>query len=592
MQMIPCIPVERMSWMKIVRSSVSGAVTCSASILKAADWLPRSGSTLGRLSAIGLRRLFGANRSLRRAWQRQDSGGDVWIGSGGAGPVRAHSDDAEFAKRMFGLRSLCLAALVAGAFAVACSPLSRLQSPWGSTADFRQADVASIHRAMLAGQLTARQLVEDSIRALAADAVSARSLHAVVRLVDGATAAAAAADAHLARTGQLLGPLHGIPIVVKDNIDVAGVPTSLGLAALAEALPPGDAEVIARVRRAGGIVVAKTNLASLARSSRETVSEVGGRTRNPYATEHTIGGSSGGSAAAVAAGFATLGLGTDTGASIRGPAAHACLVGFRPTFGVVPMAGIAPLYVARDTVGPLARSVADAARLLAVLRDDAELLAVAVSPPPDLRERRLGVVTRLAAADRTDPEVAAAFAAALDDLRRLGATVVALDLLLGDADLEHIPVDAERFPRDLDAFLATRLPPHDQHRAAALVPPRPRRTGAPAAPFDPAAAAVRTEQLRERLAAACHIHGLDALVYPTWSRAPLRLDAGRLPNGDNSGFLVPPLGLPALSVPMGFTADGLPLGIEFAGMPDSEVLLTGIAAVYEWGTQHRRPPRP
>lgn len=445
---------------------------------------------------------------------------------------------------------------------------------------------------MLAGQLTARELVDDSRRALAADAVSARSLHAVVRLVEGAVAEAAAADAHFARTGRLLGPLHGIPIVVKDNIDVAGVPTSLGLAALAEALPPGDAEVIARVRRAGGIVVAKANLAPLARSSRETSSEVVGRTLNPYSVEHTIGGSSGGSAAAVAAGFATLGLGTDTGASIRGPAAHAGLVGIRPTFGSVPMQGIAPLYVARDTVGPLARSVADAARLLAVLREDAELLAGAGAPPGDLGGVRLGVLTKLAEADRTDAAVAAAFAAALADLQRFGATVVPLDDLLEAGDLEHIPVDAERFPRDLEAFFVTRLPPHDRHTAAELVPPRPRRSGAAATAYDPVAAAARTARLRERLTAAARDHGLAAFVYPTWSRAPLRLDAGRAPNGDNSGFVAPPLGLPALTLPMGFTAAGLPLGIEFVGMPNDEVLLVRIAAAYECGTRHRRPPPP
>jgi amidase len=454
--------------------------------------------------------------------------------------------------------------------------------------DWSQADIESIHCAMREGRLTARQLVDDCVRRIRADQASAQSLHAILRLVPYSEHAADRADAYLMQTGTLLGPLHGIPVVVKDNIDVAGVPTSLGLRALAAALPPADAEVVARIRAAGGIILGKTNLATLARSSRDTVSEVLGRTSNPYGRDFTISGSSGGTAAAVAAGFATIGLGTDTGASIRGPCAHACLVGIRPTFASAPLRGIAPLYVTRDTVGPIARTVADAARLLGVLRNEPCL----ATPAMDLHGIRLGVVSQLADAANTDPEVARLFQAALDELGNLGATLVVQSDLFDAESQEPIAVDRDRFPHDLDAFLRTRLPPHDGFTAAMLMPPQQPRGATSPDHYDPAEAAARTEHLRTRVSEALRDHRLTALVYPTWSRAPLPLNAGRVANGDNSGSLAPPLGLPALTVPMGFTPGGLPAGIEFAGRPDSEATLISIAEAYERRTMHRHSPPP
>lgn len=454
-----------------------------------------------------------------------------------------------------------------------------------ATVDWAEADVAAIHRAMLDGTLSSQELVETCRRRIWQHENGEAPLHAIVQLVDDALAAAAAADAHLARTGKLLGPLHGIPIVVKDNIDVAGTPTTLGLLALAGATPKGDAEVIARIRRAGGIILAKANLATLARSSRETTSEVAGRTLNPYSPRHTIAGSSGGVAAAVAVGYATLGVGTDTGASIRGPAAHACLTGIRPTFGRVPMSGIAPLFVARDTAGPMARTVADATLLLGVLAADEQLIAAAAMPAARHLTVRLGFLTCLAAPDRTDSMVSQSLAAALADLERLGAQVIPIDDFPAE-NLVPIPVDRDRFPADLAAFLGTRERPVDNAERLALPAGKPGR----GAPYDPALVAARTASLRGHLDDLRRRHDLAAFVYPTWSRAPLPLDSLRSPNGDNSGFAAPPLGLPAITVPMGLTEDGLPLGIEFLGAAASEVRLVAIAQAYEGATHHRRPP--
>lgn len=445
--------------------------------------------------------------------------------------------------------------------------------------------IAAYHAAMLRGELSAVELLTESLaRIVEYEAVEPRGM-AITTLVTAAHQDAEAADLHLAVHGRLLGPLHGIPVVVKDNIDVAGTPTSLGLRALADATAPGDATCIARLRRAGAVIVAKTNLATLARSSRDSVSELSGRTRNPAAPECTIGGSSGGSAAAVSADLVVAAIGTDTGASIRGPAAHAGVVGFRPTFGKVPMSGVAPLYVSRDTVGSFTRTVSDAAIVLGVLAEDGELLRAGASLPPQRLTVRIGVLDDLAAPANSDPEVAEHFAAAQTSLRELGAELVPIRGLFDPAALTHIPVDVGRFVADLDTFLRTRRPPYDGLRAADLVPAR--QVGGHAVAFDAVAAAARTGALRENFAALWRRHELAAVVYPAWSRAPLPLTAGRQANGDNSGYLVPPLGLPAIVVPMGRTADGRPTGIEFATMPSGDAELVAIAAAFE--AVHRGP---
>lgn len=435
--------------------------------------------------------------------------------------------------------------------------------------------------AMQRGECSARSLLEQCLGRIACDDRQGAALHAIVRLADAVLDDAAAKDRFLHTIGRPWGPLHGMPIVVKDNIDVAGLPTSLGLTVLDEVLPPGDATAVARLRAAGAIVFAKTNLATLARSSRDTVSEIVGRTRNPHSAAHTIGGSSGGTAAAVAADFAVAGLGTDTGASIRGPAMHAGLVGIRPTFGLVPLDGVAPLYAGRDTVGVMARNVTDAALVLAVIADDAELMQAAETPVADLRRQRLGVLRFLAIAERSDAAVLAAFERSLAELRALGAELVEVESVLGEEDLQHIPVDRARFVADLDVFLATRLSADDPRRQQVLDAARQGTSRGGGTAFDALDAASRTQRLQHAHAELFRRLGLVACVYPTWSRAALPLAAGRVPNGDNSGFVCPPLGGPGLTVPMGRTSDGLPLGIEFASLPGHDADLVRVAGAFE-----------
>ena len=230
-----------------------------------------------------------------------------------------------------------------------------------------EATIAQIHEAMEAGDLRARDLVEAYLARIEEYDRRGPALNALVTVNRHALTRAAELDAAFAKRG-LTGPLHGIPVIVKDNYDIAHLPTSAGSLALADSVPPDDAFQVRMIRDAGGIVLAKSNMAEFAFSPYETVgSRLPGYTRNPYALNRVTAGSSGGTAAAVAASFGTVGLGTDTGNSIRGPSAHQALVGIRSTMGLTSRDGIVPLNLARDIGGPIARTVADAVAVLDVI---------------------------------------------------------------------------------------------------------------------------------------------------------------------------------------------------------------------------------
>ena len=228
--------------------------------------------------------------------------------------------------------------------------------------------MAQLRADLLAGRANCTGIVDAYIQRIKAyDGTT--GLNAVRALAPGTRARAAELDRRLAAalaagTQASLPPLFCVPLLVKDNIDVAGLPTTAGSVALANNTRAVDATAVARLQAAGAVVLAKANMAEWALSPRVSVSSLGGAVRNAYDADRTPGGSSGGSAAGVAASFAAASLGTDTGNSVRGPASHAGLVGVRPSFGLVPRTGVVPLDLTSDTVGPLARTVGDAAALL------------------------------------------------------------------------------------------------------------------------------------------------------------------------------------------------------------------------------------
>src|SRR5689334_24075744 len=230
--------------------------------------------------------------------------------------------------------------------------------------------IAQIHAALRSRQVTCRGLVEAYLARINAYDEKGPSLNTVVLLNPEALHTADELDARM-KSGAAMRPLECIPVVVKDNYETKALRTTAGSQSLAKFIPTRDAFVVRKIREAGAIILFKSNMAEFAFTPLETVSSIQpGYTFNPYALNHTTAGSSGGTAAAVAANFGAVGLGTDTGNSIRGPSSRQALVGIRPTMGLTSRAGVVPLSMAADVTGPMCRTVVDAAAVLQVIAGD------------------------------------------------------------------------------------------------------------------------------------------------------------------------------------------------------------------------------
>ncbi|QWP75425.1 amidase [Lysobacter sp. K5869] len=481
------------------------------------------------------------------------------------------------------LRTACLTAGLAAVFPLSAreptAPAERL--------DLQTASIADLQRAMDAGALSSQRLVRLSLARIRA---YEPQLHALISVAPDALAQARRLDAERRARGPR-SPLHGIPVLVKDNIDTADLPTTLGFYGLKGARPRGDATVVARLRAAGAIVLAKTNLSELA--SGPALSSLGGQTRNPHALDRSPAGSSGGTAAGVAAGYAPLGIATDTTGSVRWPAASNGVVGLRPATGALPTTGVQPTAPSLDAVGILARSVADAALALRVVQAPSPARDAPDCAPDDapLRGVRLGFARQDFSGD--DDAVDAVVANALAQARAAGAEVVEIELppwLLPTAkQLQAALVRNESAP-SLDAYLRAAFAPPAPQSHAELLALAERLAAAPpadatpnpgrlrgyrdeaAAPGldDPVYRAARDEGLRffrASLDAALARQRLDALIFPTQTRRierigePARVNARGL-FGNFPGSLASLAGWPELTVPAGATADGLPVGMS------------------------------
>ncbi|HET9981945.1 MAG TPA: amidase family protein [Longimicrobiales bacterium] len=493
---------------------------------------------------------------------------------------------------------------------------TRAQRRTAPAFDVVETTIARVHEAMRAHRLTARALVQAYLDRIAAYDKQGPALNAIILVNPDALRVADSLDAEYARTGRFAGPLHGIPVIVKDNFETRGLQTTAGSLSLAGYVPERDAYQVRRLREAGAIVLAKSNMAEFAFSPYETVgSMLPGYTRNPYATNRVTAGSSGGTAAAVAASFGVFGLGSDTGNSIRGPSAHQALVGIRSTMGLTSRAGIVPLYLGRDVGGPMARSVADAAAVLDVVAgsdpaDPATAEAARHIPREGyaahlrrdgLAGKRIGVVRQLS--DSTaDPEVIRRFDEALAVLRREGATVVD-SVRIVELDTIHGATVCASFKPDIDAFLAARpgAPVHSlaeiiaSNRFHPTIAGRLRSyaefQGTPETNPVCQEAARNEARLRDGVRRVLAERRLDALVYPTWDNPPRLIGDLNTPDGNNSWQLSPPTGFPALTVPMGWVHGGaLPAGLQILGDAWSEPRLIEIAYAFEQATRFRRPP--
>ena len=302
-----------------------------------------------------------------------------------------------------------------------------------------EATISDVQTAYRSGATTATRLVHAYLRRIQAYDQAGPKLNVVIFLNPRALEEAAALDEHLRTTGKFVGPLHGIPVLLKDNVNTKDMPTTGGSLSLAGYTPPTDATITQKLQSAGAIILAKVNLHELAIWG-ETVSSVGGQTLNPYDLTRTPGGSSGGTGAGVAANFAIAGIGTDSVNSIRSPASANSIVGIRPTLGLVSRAGVIPYSFTQDAAGPLARTVTDAVKMLNILvgydpKDPATAWSVGniekdytkFLTTDGVKGKRIGVLRSFFGNAPTHEEVNAVANKAVEDLRKLGATMIEMD---------------------------------------------------------------------------------------------------------------------------------------------------------------------
>jgi amidase len=462
--------------------------------------------------------------------------------------------------------------------------------------------------AMRRGEVTSRQLVELYLARIAAYDRQGPRLNAIVALNARALDEAAALDRERAAKGAR-GPLHGVPVLVKDNYETVGMPTTAGTLALATFHPKRDAFLVKRLRDAGAVIVGKTNMHELA-AGITSISSIAGQTRNPYDLARNPGGSSGGTGAAVAASFAAAGMGSDTCGSIRIPSSHNNLVGLRGTRGLSSRQGIVPLSHTQDIGGPLARTITDLALMLdaTVGPDPADDTTTGVQTriprsytdalrPDALKGARVGILKTLFGEAPEDEEVAGIVRKALEAMQKQGAetievTVPGLSDLLRDSSL----INAE-FKFDLLDYLAANPDAPIRSLAdivdrgledAALESNFKTRNAVPERDSDARRRAlVRRDALRNAVVSALDEQRLVALVYPSLRLKPQLI--GQAQAGSNCS-LSAHSGLPALAVTAGFSDDGLPIGMELLGRPFSEPELLAIGYAYEQAARLRRAP--
>ena len=420
-------------------------------------------------------------------------------------------------------------------------------------------------------------------------------------------------------------------MIVKDNFETIGLQSAAGSLAMKGFVSTKDAFLVKRVRSAGALVLAKSNMAEWAFSPYETVNSIlPGYSRNPYALDRVTAGSSGGTAAAVAASFGAVGLGSDTGNSIRGPSSHQALVGIRSTMGLTSRAGIVPLSLLADIAGPMARTVEDAVAIFQVivgedpddpvtlprdyvqpgLRPSGRLSAIpdyrAALVRDGLKGARIGLLRQAYERDTTDPEIVKVFIGAIEELTRAGAVIV--DPAVVDLAQVRRAQDTGTcggFKHDINRYLAglgDRSPVHSldeivrSRRFHPSVQLRLERAQESTESHGYESAACKAEadyreQFRAAVLKTMEAQKLDAFIYPTWSNPPRLIGDLNTPHGDNSQVFSPTTGFPAVNVPMGYTRDGtLPAGMTFFGRPWDEATLIRLAYSYEQATHHRRPP--
>lgn len=485
--------------------------------------------------------------------------------------------------------------------------------------DVMEATVSRVHAAFASGKLTCRALVQAYLDRIAAYDQQGPALNAIQTVNPRALRIADSLDG-VWKSKAPRGPLHCVPVLLKDQVETRDMPTTYGSILFKDFVPKRDATIVQRLTGAGAIILAKTTMGEFAA---RYVGSGSGIIRNAYDPTRNPSGSSSGSGSGVAANFGLVGIGEDTGGSIRGPAAVNSLVGLRPTLPLVSRFGMMPANPTQDTMGPIARCVADAAAVLNVIAgydSNDPITAETVGQVPAsylpalradaLRGVRIGVLrtardSAVARAPEEYAKVQVVMERAIQDLRAQGAEVVDSfsiptlnDRRVGndfeteqatDAYLAQHPDAPVKTLKEI--LLAGKVNPW---RARQLIDLVGKRT------TDPGYLTVMQQRaaLRTAVLKAMADARVDAVLYATYDAPPTLIAADVLTNprpadaygrGDNRG-LSPTIGFPAITVPAGFTSDSLPVGLELLGRPFTEAQLLGYAYAYEQATRHRRPP--
>ena len=471
-----------------------------------------------------------------------------------------------------------------------------------------EASIADEQKAMSEGRVTSKALVQAYLNRIEAFDRRGPRLNALITVNPNALREAEALDRERVTKGPR-GPLHGIPVIVKDNYGTMDMQTTAGTMALLGFVPSKDAFQVRKLREAGVVIVGKSNLHELA-SGITTVGSAFGQTLNPYDPSRNPGGSSGGTAAAIAASFAAAGMGSDTCGSIRIPASVNNLVGLRPTKGLSSISGIVPLSVTQDVGGPLARSVADLAVMLdATIGEDAADAAthltqgqsrpkfMSVLQAGGLKGARIGILEPLFGDASDDPEVIRIVRAAIDEFQKEGAIAVTVPMPDLNAALGGSSVINAEFKEDLANYLATNgnPPVHSLEEivngglfhASLETTFRTRLTSKGRDSREYRIALSKRAAIQESILKLMEDEKLDALVYPTMRRKPARINE---PQGGSNCQLSASTGFPAISIPAGFTADGLPVGVELLGRAFDDAKLVSYAYGYEQAQHRRRAP--
>jgi amidase len=498
------------------------------------------------------------------------------------------------------------------------SPASAQQGPFR----LQEATIASIHAALAAGQMTCTQLTRLYLDRIAAYDMQGPALHAIITVNPQALDTAAAMDrAYQASPAGAAqgGALHCIPVILKDNFNTFDMPTTGGNISMKTSRPPADAFTVARIRKAGALILAKANLQEFARGGM-SISSLGGQVRNPYDLTRTPGGSSGGTGAAVAANFAVLGTGSDTGQSIRSPASANNLVGIRPTRGLVSRAGVIPNSLTQDEVGPIARTVTDAALLLDVMAgyDPADPITAFGNghvPPSTtqllatdaLKGARIGVMTNLFGTAARHGKVNQVMEGMVARMAALGATMIRFDLPEYDALAPAVSTSQFEARTVMDRyFAALGAGPNAPIKSfAELVAAK---TSAVQKTLEAELAVVdgmnspaykdrmlNRDKLRLAVAKKIADLNLDAILYPQQKIlvAPVTAEDQLERNGTLSNGT----GFPAVTFPGGFSAPtasaplGVPVGAELLGLDYTEAKLLGYAYAFEQASGLRQPPQ-